>query len=509
MRIVPTPLPAPLTLPPPRDGGLAVGLLPAFLPATAPAAVAALERLGRPDVVVVTTGQQPGLFTGPLYSIYKALSAAALARQLEARWGRPVVPVFWTAGDDHDFAEARTTHWLDAGGELASAALADRPEDAPLTPMSRLPFGAEVTALLERLASSLPASPFRDETMAWLGRHYHPGATIGAAFAGAMAEFLGRFGILTFDPTHLAAKQAMAPLLLRALERAAPLEAALVEQVGLLAAAGRPTPVPVGGGAGLVFLEGAAGRDRLVADGAGFLSRRAATGWSLADLEKVAAEEPGRLSPNVLLRPVVESALLPTVAYIAGPGELAYLPMCEPLYWQLEVPPQRPMPRWSGLLVEDRVDRVLRKFGAGLPELLQPGQALEARVIRDQLPSSLPEAAARLRGAIDSEYDVILQAALEVDPTLERPVGSTRRHAHTELAELEKRVQGHLRKRQATELAQIARARLAVQPGGKPQERVLGAPGWLARFGPALFDDLFAGIELWYHEGLAGGPGAP
>ncbi|HEX9165101.1 MAG TPA: bacillithiol biosynthesis cysteine-adding enzyme BshC, partial [Gemmatimonadales bacterium] len=469
----------------------------------------ALSRLRRPDALVVTTGQQPGLFTGPLYSVFKALSAAALARQLEARWSRPVVPVFWTAGDDHDFAEARSSHWLDASGELASASLPNRPEDAPLTPMSRLPLGREVAELLDSLEFSLPASPFRDETMAWLRRYYLPDATIGAAFSGAMAEFLERFGILTFDPTHLAAKQAMAPLLLRALEQAASLESALVEHVGLLAAAGRPAPVPVGGGASLVFLDGAAGRDRLVAEAGGFLSRRAASRWSLAELEQIAAREPTRLSPNVLLRPVVESALLPTVAYVAGPGELAYLPMCEPLYWQLEVPPQRPVPRWSGLLIEARVDRVLTKFAASLSELLQPGQALESRVVRDQVPSGLHQAAARLRGAIDTEYAAILEAATGVDPTLERPVTSARRHAHTELADLEKRVHGHLKKRQATELAQIARARLAVQPGGKPQERVLGAPGWLARFGPALFDDVFAEIRRWCAEGLAGGPGAP
>jgi bacillithiol biosynthesis cysteine-adding enzyme BshC len=509
MRIVATPLSAPLTVPPPRDGGLAPGVLPAFLTAGAPAAEAALERLRHPHAVVVTTGQQPGLFTGPLYSVFKALSAAALARELEARWGRPVVPVFWTAGDDHDFAEARATSWLDVSGELATAALPDRAEDAPLVPMARLPLGEEVTSLLERMGSSLPAGPFRDEAMAWLGRHYRPGTTVAAAFAGAMAEFLGRFGILTFDPTHAAAKEAMAPLLVRALARAEVLDAALVEHAGLLAASGRPTPVPVGGGAGLVFLDGPAGRDRLVMDGDGFIGRRTGTRISLAELEAVASREPTRLSPNVLLRPVVESALLPTVAYVAGPGELAYLPMCEPLYWHLEVTAQRPTPRWSGLLVEPRVDRVLQKFGADLPELLLPGQALEARVVKDQLPAELSEAAARLRVVLDAEYQAILAAALAVDPTLEGPVSAARQHAHSELAGLEKRVHGHLKKRQATELAQIARARLAVLPGGKPQERVLGAPGWLARFGPTLFDDTFTQIRHWCHEGLAGGPGAP
>ena len=161
------------------------------------------------------------------------------------------------------------------------------------------------------------------------------------------------------------------------------------------------------------------------------------------------------------------------------------------------------------MLVEPRIDRVLQKFGADLPELLQPGQAMEARVVRDQVPGALHEAASTLRGAIDLEYARIREAALSVDPTLERPVSSARQHALTELADLEKRVEGHLKKRQTTELAQIARARLAVLPAGKPQERLLGAPGWLARFGPSLFDDVLAEIERWYREGLAGGPAAP
>jgi uncharacterized protein YllA (UPF0747 family) len=252
-----------------------------------------------------------------------------------------------------------------------------------------------------------------------------------------------------------------------------------------------------------VFLEEAASRDRLVLDGGGFVTRRSGARSSLAELQAIAARSPERLSPNVLLRPVVEGALLPTVAYVAGPGELAYFAQCEPLFQRLEVPAQMPVPRWSGILVEPRVDRVLQKFGADLAELLEPGTSLEARVVRYHVPSGLVDAGDRLRRAIDAEYARIVAAAVEIDPTLERPAGAARHNALTGLNDLEKKVQSHLRKREATELAQIARARTAVLPGGKPQERVLTAAGWLARHGTELLTDVREEATQWYADALA------
>jgi uncharacterized protein YllA (UPF0747 family) len=151
------------------------------------------------------------------------------------------------------------------------------------------------------------------------------------------------------------------------------------------------------------------------------------------------------------------------------------------------------------------VDRVIDKFGATLEELLAPANALEARVIRSQLPGGLVEAAGRLRGAIETEYASLLTAAVGVDPTLERPVGAARQHALSELADLEKKVQGHLKKREATELAQIGRARNAVQPGGKPQERVLAAVSWIARHGPGLLEQVRDEATAWCRSALAGG----
>jgi bacillithiol biosynthesis cysteine-adding enzyme BshC len=502
MRIVPTPLGFPVPALEPRTGGLDGSLLDAVVraPGTAPL----LERLADPDVLVVTTGQQPGLFTGPLYTVYKALSAASLARRLEAEWGRPVQPLFWLAGDDHDFEEARSAGILDAGGTVVTLALPDRPADAPQVPMSRLPLGPEVAGLLSHLGEALPESPFRPATMEWLRRSYRPGATVGEAFGSALAELLAPLGIACLDASHSSVKAAMAPLLVQSLALAGELDGLLASHAHALEQQGAPVTVPVGQGASLVFVEGPQGRDRLVIDAGGFGLRRSGTRYSMGDLETMAEREAERLSPNVLLRPVLESALLPTVGYVAGPGELRYLAMCQPLYARLGVYRQPPVPRWSGIVVEPRVDRVLRKFGASLEELLQPGTALESRVIRSQMPEALLRASDRLRDAVGAEYQVILDAAVGVDPTLERPVASAWHHALTELGTVEKKVQGHLKKREATELAQIARAREAVLPGGKPQERVLTVSSWLARFGPSFLTDVAGQVDAWYGSALAG-----
>src|SRR5687768_11507835 len=149
VQFVSTPLGVSLAAPEQRAGGLDPALLPAF--AIPPGQEALAERLRAPDALVLTTGQQPALFTGPLYTIHKALSAVALAQVLEERWSRPVIPVFWTAGDDHDFAEASHAWWIAADGEVAGASLPPRPPEAPLTPMYRELLGPTVVDALAAL----------------------------------------------------------------------------------------------------------------------------------------------------------------------------------------------------------------------------------------------------------------------------------------------------------------------------------------------------------------------
>ncbi len=502
MRFADTPLVEAIPAVEPVDGlgTLSPSLRPAFL--ASGHATQNLERLFDAGALAITTGQQPGLFTGPLYTIYKALSAGALAQRLEAELQRPVVPVFWLANDDHDYTEARGTSWLGLDGDLVRAELPERDTEAPLTPMYRLPLGQAVVGLLERFEADHPVGSHRDEVVEWLSRHYRADATVGEAFSGALAELLGRFGIVCFDSTHGAAKTAMAPSIIAAIRDAEVLYQSLAAERDALLTRDHSTSVIVAPGTTLAFLEDEAGRDRILLDGEGYVTRRAGKKYGLDDFQAVAGEDPKRLSPNVLLRPVLESVLLPTIAYVAGPGEMSYLPLCGPIYDHLGVHRQTPISRWSGLAVEPRVDRVLRKFDATLDELAVSGQVLERRVVKDHMPARLTEGVEALRRDLDRGYRAVQEGAVEIDPTLERLVGAAQGRARADLDRVERKAEQHLRRRETIELAQIARARMAVRPDGAPQERVLGAPNFLARFGPGFLDDAFQQISTWYARTL-------
>ena len=252
------------------------------------------------------------------------------------------------------------------------------------------------------------------------------------------------------------------------------------------------------------MIEGSQGRDRLVTSGSGFSTRRSREQFDLDALQRIAASEPERLSPNVLLRPVIESALLPTVAYIAGPGELAYLALTPPIYQRLRIPRQPALPRWSGVLVDPKVERVLQKFNLDLADLLEPSGALEARLVRSKLPDEAVRAFGTLKAAIESGYDALGRSATEIDPTLARPVQGSKHQALSGLQDTEKKLVQHLKRRQEIELGQISKARTIVLPDNKPQERVLTIAPFLARFGPSLISDLNEAMESWYAAALEG-----
>jgi len=463
-RIVPTPIAVPMGAPAavtPRR--VSADVLAAVLPGPG------RDRLASGEVLVVTTGQQPGLFTGPLYTIYKALSAAALSRCLEAERRVPVVPVFWVAGDDHDFAEANHVSVLNAAGEVVRIVLRERPADAQLLPLYREPCGPEVGAALEVLRAALPDTEFKNEALAWLEGAYQPGTNLADAGADALNRLLSPRGIAVFRAHDRAAKRAAAPWLLRALD------------------------VTLPDGLSPVLVEGSAGRDRLRAS----VTRRSGERFTPEALKRIAAESPERLSPNVLLRPVIEAALFPTVAYAAGPGELEYLPDATPLYAHLGVTPQTPVPRWSGLLLESRVEKVLERYGLTADDFQGPPGALEARLARAAVPAEITDTLVRLRAEIDLHYGRLATDIARLDPTLERTVQSARNAALGGTHEIEKKLVASLKRADATLTGQLTRARAALGPEGKPQERVLTMVTFLARYGPGLLDAIEAEVARW------------
>lgn len=442
--------------------------------------------------LVVTTGQQPGLFGGPLYTVYKAVAAAALARRLSARWSRPVVPLFWLAGDDHDFAEASTSAWLGSDGALERWRLTPRATDAPQWPMSREVLTSEVEVGLDRLESALPEGKAREHAMRWVRQWWRAGDTVHDAFAGALAELLAPLGIACIDPTRDVFKRAQAPLIAAALQLNGILDAAVaaVPDVG--------TGIAAGDGASLVFIETPAGRERLVQDGVEFKARRSGERFTQAQLEHLLATEPARFSANVLLRPVVESALLPTVAYVAGPGEMKYLTrQASVLYPLLGVTPQAAVPRWGGTVVDAWADRLLGRLSLSLDDVMADDGRIAQDVLRRDMPATVLPAVERLRDAITKSGRSLAEAGQAIDSVLDRAIDGRVRRLELIVDDLEKVLERHLRRRTDIAYSQYQRLGAALQPGGAPQERVLSVAAMYGRHGMGWLDAATASADAW------------
>jgi bacillithiol synthase len=457
-----------------------------------PGAAPNRDRLLAGGCLAVTTGQQAGVFTGPLFTIYKALTAATFAAELAQRLGVPVVPVHWVAGDDHDFAEVDHCAVIADDGTPRQIVLRHRAPDGPLTPVFREPVGREGVAALDALAAALPPGNGRDDAIAWLARAYTPEQSLAEAHAVALADLLDPFGVVVCRGWHGALKRAAQPVVLGALEQAGPLDAALAREAERLRAAGREVPIEVGGGLSLVMIEAKGGRDRLRMDGAAgrFTTRRSGEAFDLSAVRELAEREAERVSAGALLRGAVEAFVFPTVAYAGGPGEQAYLAQSGPVYELLGVPRPAVVPRFSALIVEDKVRKVLEAFELEPASLRRSEPEIGAALARDALDPAAAAAFAGLRRDLEARYAELSRHAVAVDPTLELTALGYRNKALAGARDFEKKLLAHLRKRQEVALSQILRARSQLFPGGKHQERVITVASVLARHGRGVLETL-------------------
>jgi bacillithiol biosynthesis cysteine-adding enzyme BshC len=450
-----------------------------------PDAKSRIARFVNEQGFVVTTGQQPALFGGPLYGLYKGLSAAALARRLEEALGRPVLPVFWIASEDHDWDEARSTYVIDVGNEVREVSLPPR-EEHLARPLSQIPAGATIGKVLEEFSSLLPDTEFASQWLGLLASSYGPDKTLADSYAVVLEALLGRWGIFLVQSHHPDLKARALPMLLRELTESRARERALEESAADIRAAGFDLQVPLLPDATNVFVQGDERRERVFRDGEGFRLRGSERRVDFAELEAMGREDPGRLSPNVLLRPVVESLLFPTLSYVAGPGETSYLPQTRPVFdgHGLEMPVIHP--RLSVCVVESKIEKVLRKFELVIDDLDVVPEELAGRLAKERIPDSVQSSLDLLRTTLNAESDGLLEGVAEIDPTLSGPVQTFQNQSLSLVDDIERKVVQSLKRRSEITLNQVAKAQLHLFPLGQPQERVLNPFYYLTRYDEAF-----------------------
>ncbi|MGA2457011.1 MAG: bacillithiol biosynthesis cysteine-adding enzyme BshC [Terriglobales bacterium] len=458
-------------------------------------ALANIERFRRGALAAVT-GQQVGLFGGPLFSIFKALTAVKLAEQATAA-GVDCVPVFWLATEDHDLAEVNhvalvSEHELPEPFVVESQGVSDAPVGA-------VKFGAEIEAVVERAATLLGDS----EVTTWLRQAYRPGETLGSAFALLFTRLFADWGVILLDPAEKDFHDLAKPLFRAAIERASELDEALLGRGKALEAAGYHQQVKVTSATTLLFE---------VKNGSRTVVRRRNNGASGGEFavgeERISPKElvdqieqaPEKFSPNVLFRPVVQDYLLPTLVYTGGSAEVAYFAQAAVVYEKLLGRVTPILPRFSATLLEAKAERILTRYQLGLPEVLQGTEKVREAIAARSLPSDLQARFSEAYASAEQSMAAVREAIGKLDSTLIQAADRARMSMWNQINRLHRRAsRAELLRNEV--ITRHADALIhALFPHKALQEREVAGVSFVARYGPELLANLYQMIRPDCHD---------
>ena len=449
-------------------------------------AVAAADRLRDPETVAVVTGQQAGLFGGPLFTLLKALTAVQLTERLRSDHGVPAVAIFWIDAEDHDWDEVKSCGVLDASLTRRTVAVAD-PPGSHVEPVARVRLDVTIDAAIEELVAALPQTEFTESLIASMRAAYAPGAGMVDAFARWMESVLGRRGLVVFDSADPAAKPFVAPLFTREIERAGTTARLAADAGAALEAHGytaQVTPQPET--VALFHLNG--GRQPIRIQGDTFQVGDSAVPKS-ALLERV-RQGPAEFSPNVLLRPIVQDTLFPTVCYVAGPNELAYLGQLRSVYDNFEVPMPLMYQRATATLLDSNAARFLMRHDVSLEQLQAQDESLLNQLLAAQLPPDVEAAMQDVGRLLQDRMEQLATSVAQIDATLEGAARSAFGRMQDDVKKLNAKIIQAAKRKDETLRRQFHHAQAQAFPAGEPQERSVGFVSFLNKYGPPFIDRL-------------------
>ncbi|MGA6984774.1 MAG: bacillithiol biosynthesis cysteine-adding enzyme BshC [Terriglobales bacterium] len=470
-----------------------------------PKTLANIERFRRGALAAVT-GQQVGLFGGPLFSIFKALTAVKLAEEATAA-GVDCVPVFWLATEDHDLAEVSHVALLSENGLPEPFAVEGGGGESHVAdaPVGTVKFGVEIEPVVERAAALLGDSS--SEVTTWLRQAYRPGESLGSAFALLFARLFAEWGVILLDPAEKDFHDLAKPLFRAAIERASELDEALLARGKALEAAGYHQQVKVTSATALLFE---------VKDGARTVVRRrnnnndAGTngGEFAVGEERVSAKElvdrieaaPEKFNPNVLLRPVVQDYLLPTLVYTGGAAEVAYFAQVAVVYEKLLGRVTPILPRFSATLVEAKPERILTRYQLGLPDLFQGPEKVREAIAARSLPADLQTRFSEAYASVEQSMAALRESIGKLDSTLIDTAESTRSSMAQQIDRLRARVTRAEQQRNEIITRKADVLSSALFPHKALQEREVAGVSFVARYGAELLANLYQTIRPDCHD---------
>ena len=451
-----------------------------------PEALAASGRLRDPGTVAVVTGQQAGLFGGPLFTLLKAITAIRLAERVSEEQRIPAVAVFWIDSDDHDWDEVKACGLLDEGLSLIRIAVSD-PPGANERPVARMTLDDSVLAAVESLETALPRTEFTPELLEQLRMAYRPGLGMAHAFGQWIEAVLGPKGLVVFDAADPAAKPIVAPLFAQEVEHAGRTSALAAQAGAALSERGyRAQVTPHEGQPALFHLDG--GREPIrQQDGLFTIGAETFSRGALLDL---LARAPQEFSPNVLLRPLVQDTLFPTVCYVAGPSELVYLGQLRGVYDAFGVPMPLIQQRATATILDSNSMRFLTRHDFPFENLRPQDEAALNQLLEAQLPASVEASLDEATRVLIERMEAVATAVPQIDATLEGATRSTLGRMQDDLKKLHGKIIQAAKRKDETLRRQFKHAQAQAFPGGHPQERTVGFVYFLNKYGPTLVDRL-------------------
>ncbi len=445
----------------------------------------------RAGASAVVTGQQVGLFGGPLFAIFKALTAVRLADQA-TRAGIDCVPVFWLATEDHDLAEVNQFSIPGFDGSLQK--LTVPAQGVPDAPVGTVRFGAEIQAVVEAGRGLLGASEVSD----FLGEAYRPDETFGTAFGRLFTRLFADWGVILLDAADPEFHQIATPIYQAAIERSAELDQALLARGKGLEAAGYHQQVKVTPSSTLLFTLRNGARvpvhRRVNGNGsAEFLIEEERI--SQAELLSGIASSPQDFSANVLLRPVIQDYLLPTLAYTGGSAEVAYFAQVAVVYEALLGKITPIVPRFSATIVEAKPKGLLERYGLRLPDLFHGPETLREQMASRTLPKELQSAFDQAEGSLERSLAAIREGLARLDSTLVDSATNAASKMQHQLSQLRAKA-ARAELRQTEVLSRHAELLSnSLYPGKGLQEREIGCAYFVARYGAEFLRDVYDAIR--------------
>ncbi|TVY09670.1 bacillithiol biosynthesis cysteine-adding enzyme BshC [Paenibacillus cremeus] len=448
-----------------------------------PETLANVRLLGESNTLAVVGGQQASLFTGPLLVIYKAITLISMARQASEKLQRPVVPVFWIAGEDHDFDEVNHLNWLTSELKVEKVKL-EHPTGIR-TSVSQTKISPEQwETVLEQLEKSLLPTEFRADLMASLQAMAGESVTLVDLFARFMAQLFGPSGLVLLDSDDPEIRQLEAPMFRLLVERNGEMNQALLRSRARLVSNGYQPQVELHDRGANLFVYDQGERVLLYSnEEGGFTDRRGERQYTREQLLDWAVSSPERLSNNVMTRPLMQDFLFPVLGTVLGPAEIAYWGLTRDAFEWAAMQMPILIPRFAFTLLEGTIQKNMTKYGLTLDDVLYHLEERQQAWLREQDQLKLDDRFAEVKTQFREHYEPLIEALAGINPGLKK-LGDTNLGKIIEQIEfLEQKAGDGLRQQFDSGLRQFQRIGMSVLPGGKPQERLYNVIAYLNKYG--------------------------